>query len=112
MPSPPSPPPPRPRAAPGARRAGELPTIAEHGFPDVDVAGWFAVIGPKGLPPTEVKRLHAAFVAAFATPEAMQAMAKQENVIAPSTPEAAVQFFRSEQERHARLVKKANITLE
>jgi tripartite-type tricarboxylate transporter receptor subunit TctC len=90
----------------------ELPTIAEQGFPDVDVAGWFAVVGPAKLPPAEVKRLHAAVVAAFATPETMQAMAKQENVINPSTPEAAVQFFRSEQERYARLVKKANITLE
>ncbi len=28
------------------------------------------------------------------------------------TPEASTQFFRSEQERYARLVKKANITLE
>ncbi len=37
-------------------------------------------------------------------------MARQENIIAPSTPEAAVQFFRSEQERYARLVKKAGIT--
>ena len=90
----------------------ELPTIAEQGFPEVDVGGWFAVIGPRGMPPAEVKRLHDAFAAAFATPEAVQAMAKQENVIAPSTPEAAVQFFRSEQERYARLVKKANIVLE
>jgi len=39
-------------------------------------------------------------------------MAKQENVINPSSPEAAVQFFRSEQERYARLVKKAGITPE
>jgi len=90
----------------------ELPTIAEQGFPEVDVAGWFAVVGPKGLPAAEVKRLHEAVVAAFATPEAVQAMARQENIIAPSTPEAAVQFFRSEQERYARLVKKANIAPE
>ena len=90
----------------------DLPTIAEQGFPDVDVAGWFAVVGPAKLPPAEVKRLHDAVVAAFAMPEAAQAMAKQENIINPSTPEAAVQFFRSEQERYARLVKKANITLE
>ena len=90
----------------------ELPTIAEQGFPEVDVAGWFAVVGPKGLPAAEVKRLHEAVVAAFAMPEAVQAMAKQENIITPSTPEAAVQFFRSEQERYARLVKKANIAPE
>jgi len=90
----------------------ELPTIAEQGFPEVDVAGWFAVVGPKGLPAAEVKRLHEAVVAAFAMPEAVQAMARQENIIAPSTPEAAVQFFRNEQERYARLVKKANIAPE
>ena len=90
----------------------ELPTIAEQGFPDVDVAGWFAVIGPARLPEAEVRRLHAAVVAAFAMPETVQAMARQENVIGPTSPDAAVQFFRSEQERYARLVKKANITLE
>ena len=28
----------------------DVPTIAEQGFPDVDVAGWFAVVGPAKLP--------------------------------------------------------------
>lgn len=90
----------------------DLPTIAEQGFPDVDIAGWFALIGPPKLPAAEVKRLHDAAVAAFAMPEAKEAMAKQENTIAPMTPEASAAFFRSEQERYAKLVKKANITLD
>jgi len=90
----------------------DLPTIAEQGFPEVDVGGWFAAVAPARLPSAEVRRLHDAVVAAFAMPEAAQAMAKQENIIAPSTPEAAVQFFRSEQERYARLVRKAGITPE
>jgi tripartite-type tricarboxylate transporter receptor subunit TctC len=90
----------------------DLPTIAEQGFPDVDVAGWFAAIGPARLPEAEVKRLHAAIVAAFAMPEAKEAMARQQNVINPSTPEAAEAFFRNEKDRYARLVKKANIVLE
>lgn len=90
----------------------EVPTLAEQGFPEVDVAGWFAVIGPKGLPPAQVKRLHDAVVAAFNDPEVKAAMAKQDNFINPTTPEAAVQFFRSEQERYARIVQKAGITLE
>jgi tripartite-type tricarboxylate transporter receptor subunit TctC len=90
----------------------ELPTVAEQGFPDVDIAGWFAVIGPPKLPPAQVKRLHDAVVAAFAMPEAKEAMARQENVIAPMSPEASTQFFRTEQERYARLVKKANIAVE
>jgi tripartite-type tricarboxylate transporter receptor subunit TctC len=90
----------------------ELPTIAEQGFPEVDIAGWFAVIAPPKLPAPEVKRLHDAVVAAFDTPESRDAMAKQDNVIAPTTPEAGAAFFRSEQARYARLVKKANISLD
>jgi tripartite-type tricarboxylate transporter receptor subunit TctC len=90
----------------------ELPTIAEQGFPDVDIAGWFAVIGPAKLPAAQVKRLHDAFVTAFASIEVKAAMAKQENVIASTTPEAALQFFKTEQERYAKLVKKADIKLD
>lgn len=90
----------------------DVPTIAEQGFPDVDVAGWFAVIGPKGLPPAQVKRLHDAVVATFDDPEVKAAMARQDNFINPGSPEAAAQFLRSEQERYARLVRKAGITMD
>lgn len=90
----------------------ELPTIAEQGFPEVDIAGWFAVVGPAKLPAAQVKRLHDAFVSAFNAGEVRAAMAKQENVIAPTTPDVALQFFRTEQERYADLVKKADIKLD
>jgi tripartite-type tricarboxylate transporter receptor subunit TctC len=90
----------------------ELPTIAEQGLPEVDIAGWFAVIGPAKMPAAEVARLHDAVVAAFAAPEVREAMAKQENIINPTTPEVAAKYFRTEQERYARLVKKANISLD
>ncbi len=90
----------------------DLPTIAEQGFPDVDIAGWFAVVAPAKLPAAEVKHLHDAVVAAFAMPETKEAMTKQENLINPMTPEASAQFFKTEQERYARIVKKANITID
>lgn len=87
----------------------DLPTMAEQGFPQVDVAGWFAVIGPARMPAAEVQRLHAAFVAAFSTPETRDAMAKQGNLIDPMMPDASARFFKSEQMRYANLVKKANV---
>jgi len=90
----------------------DLPTIAEQGFPEVDVAGWFSLIAPARLPPAQVKRLHDAVVAAYNDPSVKEAMAKQESAIAPTTPEAAAQFFRSELERYARLVAKANVKLD
>ncbi|MGZ5214781.1 MAG: tripartite tricarboxylate transporter substrate-binding protein [Caldimonas sp.] len=90
----------------------DVPTLAEQGFPEIDVAGWFAAIGPPRLAAAEVRRLHDAIVAAFATPESREAMARQENVINPSSPEAAVQYFASEADRYARLARKANVALE
>jgi len=51
-------------------------------------------------------------VAAFADPEVKAAMDRQDNFINPTTPEAALQFFKTEQERYARLVKKADIKLD
>jgi tripartite-type tricarboxylate transporter receptor subunit TctC len=90
----------------------DVPTLAEQGFPEVDVAGWFALVAPAKLPAAQVSRLHDAVVAAFADPEVKAAMARQDNFIDPTTPEAAMQFFKTEQERYARLVKKADIKLD
>ena len=90
----------------------DVPTIAEQGFPTVDVEGWFALVGPAKLPAAQVKRLHDAIVVAFADPEVRAAMAKQDNFIDPGTPEAALKFFKSEQARYGELVKKANVQVE
>jgi tripartite-type tricarboxylate transporter receptor subunit TctC len=89
-----------------------VPTLAEQGYPDVDVAGWFAMIGPKGLPAAQVDRLHKAVVAAFNDPDVKAAMAKQNNDIHPTTPEGAAAMLHAEQERFARLVAKAGIKLD
>ena len=99
----------------GAQRVASLPdvpTMAEQGFPAVDVAGWFAMIAPKGLPAAQQKRLHDAVVAAFADPEVKAAMAKQDNFIQPMGPEQSAAFLKAEQERYGRLVAKANIKLD
>jgi hypothetical protein len=41
---------------------------------------------------------------AFEDPDIKAAMARQENIIDPSTPEAARQTFQCDQDRHARSV--------
>ena len=92
--------------------APEIPTMVEQGLPGYLVEGWFAVIGPAKLPAADVARINAAFVAAFATPEVSDIMAKQGNTINVSTPEYAAQFFRTEMTKYAKLVKKAGIELQ
>jgi tripartite-type tricarboxylate transporter receptor subunit TctC len=90
----------------------DVPTIAEQGFPEVDIAGWFAAVAPKGLPAAQVKRLHEAIVAAFNDPDVKAGFAKRDEFLLLTTPEATAQFLRTEQERYARLVKKADITID
>jgi tripartite-type tricarboxylate transporter receptor subunit TctC len=92
--------------------APEIATIAEQGLPDYDVEGWFAVVGPAKLPAAEVRRVHDAFVKGFASPEVAEAMAKQGNVVKPTSPEDAAKFFRSEAARYAALAKKAGVSLD
>lgn len=92
--------------------APDIQTFAEQGLPNYVVEGWFAVIGPKNLPGAEVKRIHSAFTAAFASTEVKEAMGNQGNLIAISTPEAAAAFFKSEVEKYAKLVKKSGIKLD
>ena len=89
----------------------DVPTIAEQGFPDVDVAGWFAAVGPKGLPPAQVKRLHDALVAAFNDPDVKAGFAQRDDFLILDTPEQSAQFLKSEQERYARLVEKAKVAI-
>ncbi|MDA7414792.1 tripartite tricarboxylate transporter substrate binding protein [Xenophilus arseniciresistens] len=105
----------RPIGVMGKERVNSLPevsTIAEQGLPNVDIAGWFAAVAPKGLPAAQVKRLHDAFVTAFNDPEVKAGFAKRDDFTILGTPEEAARFLKSEQERYAALVKKANVTLE
>ena len=89
--------------------APDIPTAKEQGFPGYLVEGWFAVVGPKGLPADQVRRINAAFVTAFASAEVKEAMAKQGNTIDVSTPEFAVSHFKSELVKYAALVKKSGV---
>ncbi len=89
--------------------APEIATFAEQGLPGFSVDAWFAVIGPKGMPPAQVKKAHDAVVAAFADPAVKETMAKQGNTIAISTPEEAQQAFRRELAKYAALVKRVGL---
>jgi tripartite-type tricarboxylate transporter receptor subunit TctC len=89
--------------------APAIPTFAEQGIPGYDVEAWFAVIGPKGLPPAEVQRIHGAVVSAFSDPAVKETMARQGNVINVQPADRAMPFFRSELARYAQLVKKAGV---
>ncbi len=89
----------------------ELPTVAEQGLPDYDMAGWFAVIGPAGLPETKVKQIYAAFTEAYNDPEVQKSMKIQGNTIQLMPPAETARYFQSELNKYASIVKSAGIEL-
>jgi tripartite-type tricarboxylate transporter receptor subunit TctC len=89
--------------------APDIPTSADAGVPKYLVEGWVAAVGPKGLAPELTRRLNSAIATAFNSQEVRDAMAKQGNTIAISSPEAALTHFRAELQKYAALVKKAGV---
>lgn len=91
--------------------APEIPTIAEQGLPQYEIEGWFAVLGPARLPAELVQRMHSVFSTTFNSPEVREIMARQGNVIRPTTPEAARGFMHSELARYAALAQKTGMAI-
>jgi tripartite-type tricarboxylate transporter receptor subunit TctC len=92
-----------------APAAPDIPTAAEQGFSKYLVDGWFAAVGPAKMSADNVRRIHGAVAAAFATEEVKAAMARQGNTISIQSPEASATFFQSELNKYAAIVKKAGI---
>ena len=85
--------------------APDIPTATEQGMPNYLVEGWFALVGPARMQAADVRRINSAVAAAFASPEVVEAMAKQGNTIRVSTPEEAGRFIRAELAKYAAIVK-------
>lgn len=52
----------------------DVPTMAESGYPDVDIVSWIALVAPRGLPPEVHARLDKALAAAMALPDTQERM--------------------------------------
>lgn len=90
----------------------DVPTIAEQGVPGYEIEGWFAAIGPKNLPATEVDRLNAAFQAALADPRTRNTLIAQGNAVTPSTPAQAKKVIGDSIATYAALVKQIGLKIE
>lgn len=66
----------------------DVPTFEESGLKGFDVSLWFAVVGPKGLPPAIVARLNREIAAAIAEPDVKKAWDVQGIYPQSSSPEA------------------------
>ena len=86
-----------------------IPTMAEAGYPAVEVMNWQGIIGPKGLPADIVKMLNAAGNKAMQDKDVRDRMLSQGNEILGGTPEAFAALIKAEMPRWGKVVKDAKI---
>jgi tripartite-type tricarboxylate transporter receptor subunit TctC len=99
-------------AVPTARRAAvlpEVPAVAET-VPGYEVANWYALLGPKGLPAPIVARLNAAMRAALSDPEIAGKLARDGVDPTPSSAEELAAFIRDETAKWAPIVRASGAT--
>jgi tripartite-type tricarboxylate transporter receptor subunit TctC len=101
-------------AVPTARRSPlvpDLPTIAEAaGLPDYELANWYALLGPRGLPRPIVERVNAAMGEALRDPAIVANLARHGLEAKPSTPEELARHIREQTEKWAPVVRAAGAT--
>jgi len=87
----------------------DIPTMAEQGYPAVEVLNWQGLIGPKGLPPDIVKTLNAACNKALQDPDVREKMLGQGMEIGGGTPEQFAALIKAESPRWGKVVRDAKI---
>ena len=86
-------------ATTGATRSPTYPdvgTLVEAGYKDLSITGYYAVVGPAGLPKPIVQRLNTEIRRAVASPEVTTALSSQGTEPVSSTPEELTALIRKE----------------
>ena len=90
----------------------DVPTVAETVLPGFDVSAWYALAGPKGLPPTVVRRLNETVAAVLRDPEAVSTLRKQAAAPWHTTPGQAQAFVAEDIQRWTKVIREENIVPE
>jgi tripartite-type tricarboxylate transporter receptor subunit TctC len=89
----------------------DLPTINESGLPGFAVANWAGLLGPAGLDPNIVKKLHDEVIAIIATPEMKERIKTLGYDLIESTPEEFATELKSDMDRWGPVAKRAGISV-
>jgi len=90
-----------------AKALPELPTIAESGYPDFDIATWYGYWAPKGTPTEIVDKLAQAAQLALRQPAVLEAYANMGAEPVGSTPAAFARYNESETKKWEVIVRQS-----
>ena len=92
--------------------APELPTLAESGFPGLEVSAWYGLLVPAGTSAAIVQRIRNEAIKTVETPDVRQALAAQGLQVETSTPQEFAARIRSDTRMWAEVIKSAGIKAE
>ncbi len=87
----------------------DVPTMAEQGFPAVEVLNWQGLIGPKGMAAELVRRLNTVCNQALQNAEVKDKIISQGNELGGGTPDQFAALIRAESPRWGKVVRDARI---
>lgn len=99
-------------ATTGARRAALLPevwTLSEAGYKELEIIGWYCIVGPANLPQPVIDRLESAVRRAVESPEFADPMRAEGTDPVASTAQALHALMRADVERWKKIVALAGV---
>ncbi|MBS0549436.1 MAG: tripartite tricarboxylate transporter substrate binding protein [Proteobacteria bacterium] len=87
----------------------DVPTMRELGLPDVEIEGWFVVLGPAGVPDAVVKRLNASVNKVLASKATAAKLAELGAEPLPGPPEQVAKIVGDDRDRWGKVIREANI---
>jgi tripartite-type tricarboxylate transporter receptor subunit TctC len=89
----------------------EVPSLAESGYPEIEVATWYAVIAPARTPAPVLDRLYAEYTAVSLLPEMQRFLAEQGLIYLPNTRAEFAARIAAETERWGRIIRERGISV-
>ncbi|WP_354687213.1 tripartite tricarboxylate transporter substrate binding protein [Cupriavidus necator] len=89
-----------------------VPTLAESGFPGLDAASWYGLVGPKNMPPVLVQRMNADVNRVLAMPDVAERLKSFGAEDSGGSNQQFGAFIASESSKWAKVVKDAGVKAE
>lgn len=101
-----------PLAVTGSTRSHALPdtpTVAELGYPSVDIDLWYGLFAPAGVAPQRIEKIRAALNETLADEEVVKLLAEQGLNVKPSEPQVLADLVEIDVKRWPSIVDKAGV---
>lgn len=89
----------------------EIPTMAEEGYPGIEIQNWFGLFAPAGVPAPVLDKLNAMFSAAANDPELKDGAAREGFLVTTMSRQGFGDFLKGQLDRLGKIVRDHNIQI-